>query len=324
MDKYKTTFENIHIELEKAQHVLLLSHKSPDGDATGSSLALAHFLHVNDKEFTLFNINKPGSHFEFMPGHYAFKNDMSVWDKEEFDLLVVMDSSNLNHTSVDEEIKRQKHDFKIINIDHHISNDEYGHINLVVPDASSTSEIIYHLLDHKRAVTKEVATCLLTGIMTDTGGFQNMATTPGAIDVSSKLMNKGANIKQVAKFALDQKPVNTLKLWGRALQRLKINEKNKIISTVITTQDLEECNATEEAMEGVANFLNELDQARDGVVMVLSEREDGKVKGSLRTTNGLIDVSKLAKILGGGGHKKASGFTIDGKLKEGPDGWEIV
>ena len=77
-------------------------------------------------------------------------------------------------------------------------------------------------------------------------------------------------------------------------------------------------------MEGVANFLNELDQAQDGVVMVLSEREEGKVKGSLRTTNALIDVSKLAKILGGGGHKKASGFTVEGKLKEGPDGWEIV
>ena len=324
MDKYKDTFQEIHLELEKAQHVLLLSHKNPDGDATGSSLALAHFLNTNNTEFTLFNINKPGSHFEFMPGHYAFKNDLEIWDQSNFDLLIVMDSSDLKHTGVEEYIDQQRHDFKIINIDHHFTNNNYGHMNLVVPDASSTSEVIYYLLDHKRAVTKEVATCLLTGIMTDTGGFQNMATTSGAIDVSSRLMKKGANIQHVAKYALDLKPVNTLKLWGRALQRLKINEKNKVISTVITKKDLEDCNATEEAMEGVANFLNSLEQAKDGVVMVLSEREQGKIKGSLRTTNELIDVSKLAKILGGGGHKKAAGFSVDGTLQEGSDGWEII
>lgn len=324
MDKFKTTLEKIHEELKDSRHTLLLSHQNPDGDAAGSSLALAHFLCVNKLAFTLFNVDRPGPHFGFMPGSHAFTNDPAVWKKAEFDLLVVLDSSDLKHTGAEEEIKAQRHSFKTINIDHHFTNDNYGDINLVLPDASSASEIVFHLLDHKRAITKEIATCLLTGIMTDTGGFQNSATTPGAIEVSSRLMNKGANIKQVAKYALDQKPVNTLKLWGRALERLKINEKNKIISTVITKKDLEECNATEEAMEGVANFLNELDQAKDGVVMVLSEREKGKVKGSLRTTNGLIDVSKLAKILGGGGHKKASGFTVDGQLREGPDGWEII
>ena len=160
--------------------------------------------------------------------------------------------------------------------------------------------------------------------MTDTGGFQNSATTPSAISVASELMNKGANMQHISKFALDQRPVNTLKLWGRALQRLKINKKNKIISTVITRQDLIECNANETEMEGVANFLNELDQAQNGVVMVLTEREPGKIKGSLRTTNPLIDVAKLAKILGGGGHKKAAGFSINGTLKENNGGWQIV
>ena len=211
-----------------------------------------------------------------------------------------------------------------INIDHHVTNGNHGEHNLVIDDASSTCEVLHHFLDYKKAINKNIAACLLTGIITDTGGFQNMATTPLAVSIASRLMKKGVNINQITKFTLQQKPVNTLKLWGRALSRLKINKKDNVISTIITKKDLDDCNANEEALEGISNFLNEMDEAQNGVVMVLSERELGIIKGSLRTTNELIDVSKLAIILGGGGHKKAAGFSIDGNLKETKDGWKIV
>ncbi|MBU0671048.1 MAG: DHH family phosphoesterase [Patescibacteria group bacterium] len=324
MPENKEIYINIKKEIDAAKNILLITHKNPDGDAAGSMLALASFLEKEDKNFTCLTADPVGDNLVFLPNSLAISQDAGIIKKEKFDLLFVLDSSDLKHTNMEEEINEIRNDIKIINIDHHFTNIKYGDINHVIDDASSTCEVLFYFLDEHRAVNKTIATCLLTGIMTDTGGFQNSATTPGAINIASTLMNKGVNLQHISKFALDAKPVNTLKLWGRALQRLKINNKNKVISTVITQKDLDECNATEEAMEGVANFLNELDQAQDGVVMVLSEREEGKVKGSLRTTNPLIDVSKLAKILGGGGHKKAAGFSVDGKLVETENGWQIV
>ena len=324
MEKYQKLFDQVHIELEKAQHIMLVIHKNPDGDATGASLALSHFLEKNNKNHTCFSKDKLGSNFAFLPKNDVFNHDEKIWKNNDFDLIITLDSSNLDHTGVEPHINNHKNRVKIINIDHHITNEKHGHINLVVSEASSTCEIVHYLLDAKKAINKAIATCLLTGIITDTDGFQNMATTPSAIETASRLMKKGVNIGSITKLTLDQKPVNTLKLWGMALQRLKINKKNNVISTVVTRQDLIDCNASEEALDGIANFLNRLNEAENGVVMVLSEHEPGKIKGSLRTTNPLIDVSKLANILGGGGHKKASGFSIEGKLEETDDGWQIV
>jgi phosphoesterase RecJ-like protein len=174
-----------------------------------------------------------------------------------------------------------------------------------------------------RAVDRRTATCLLTGLITDTGSFSNLATTASAVDVAAKLLAKGANLPQISKQALQYRPYNSLKLWGRALERLHEDPTTGMIVTAVTLQDIHECNADEEAVSGISNFLNGLDQAAEKIIMVLAQSQPGVIKGSLRTTHPLLDVTEFAKLYGGGGHKKAAGFSLTGTLELTPTGYVI-
>jgi phosphoesterase RecJ-like protein len=168
-----------------------------------------------------------------------------------------------------------------------------------------------------------MATCLMTGLVTDTGNFTNLGTTASAIEVASKLLLHGVDLRAINKRTMHHRPLPVLKLWGRALERLR-RDAHGVVTTIITQQDLIDCGTTESDIEGVANFLNNLDSDTEArVVMVLSER-DGQVKGSLRTKHPLIDVAKFATVLGGGGHTKAAGFSVPGHLEEHGNGWLIV
>jgi len=193
----------------------------------------------------------------------------------------------------------------------------------VETDAASTTDILFRIFNHNRfRINKEIATCLLTGIITDTGSFSNLATTPQSISNASELLINGARAKDIINNALTKQSIGVLKLWGRAFSRLIKNSHTNIAITVVTLKDFKECGVENESAEGIANFLNNLNGAK--AILVLKEQSDGTIKGSLRTTQDNIDVSKLARVLGGGGHKKAAGFTIKGKIEETKGGWKIV
>ena len=140
--------------------------------------------------------------------------------------------------------------------------------------------------------------------------------------MSSKLLANGANFKDITAYTLRNKSISSLKLWGRALERLRFDDKKGIATTIITQEDFKECNAVGDDAEGVANLLNHLSGVK--MAMVLRELDGGQVKGSLRTTSELIDVSEVAKLMGGGGHKKAAGFTVQGRIKQTDTGWEVI
>jgi phosphoesterase RecJ-like protein len=179
-------------------------------------------------------------------------------------------------------------------------------------------------LESVGGLNREIGTCLMTGLVTDTGGFTNLATTASSIDTASDLLGKGVNLRSITKRTLQNRSVATLHLWGRALERLSTHSSG-LITTGITKKDMDECGANHAAIEGVANFLNTIDTAVAAKgVMVLAEPEDGLIKGSLRTTHPLIDVSKLATLLGGGGHKKAAGFSLPGHLHYADGRWQIT
>ncbi len=313
-------------EIGKARHVLLIGHQRPDGDAAGSCLALAHYLEDLGKDYTAFCLDALNPYLAFLPKAEEINSDPEheVWTDKDFDLMIVVDSGDLRHAGIAPYINDLTHDYKIINIDHHNTNEHFGDYNLVVTDASSTCEIVHDLLDSVHDLNKEMATCLLTGIMTDTGGFSNLATTTSAIEAASKLLLKGANMRQITANTLNHRPFNALKLWGRALERLEEHGDTGVVSTVITLNDLKECGAGDDARDGVANFLNSLDQIKTKAVMLFTERPNGKVKVSLRTTNSLINVAEFAKLMGGGGHPKAAGFELDGQIKITDKGWKIV
>jgi phosphoesterase RecJ-like protein len=161
------------------------------------------------------------------------------------------------------------------------------------------------------------------GILSDTGSFQHSNTTPDVMKIASELMKKGAPLVKIVVSIFSNKSIYTLKLWGRAFEKAKINPENGMIVSVLTKKDIEECEANTDDIAQVAQILNTVPGTK--MALVLSERPDGIIKGSLRSEeNKNVDVSKIAARFGGGGHYLASGFEIRGKIIETTNGWIIV
>lgn len=316
---YKEIFE----KLSESERTLVIAHQNPDGDAVGSMLALTHFLDQTTGNNHIFCLTDPMDSFNFLPGIERINTDNRVFDQHEFDTIVILDSGDLKYCGVDIHIEKLSYNPVIVNIDHHPTNTHFGHINLVETNAASTTDILYRIFEHNRFnISKDIATCLLTGIMTDTGSFSNLATTSQSIQNASELLINGARKQEIIDNALTFQSIGMLKLWGRAFSRLVKSEFTDVAITVITQKDFQECGVESDSAEGVANFLNNLHGAK--AVLVLKEQKDGTIKGSLRTTDDEVDVSGFARLFGGGGHKKAAGFTIKGRIKETPSDWRIV
>lgn len=322
-DGVESTRAEIISVLKNAQYVLIVSHRKPDGDTIGSALALRHYCLSLGKTVTNFCVDAPAEHLLFLPDAHLIAPQSEIWKSPKVDVVVVVDSGDLRYAGVADFVPQLPSPITLINIDHHVTNPKYGQINLVDSEASSTCEIVYHLLDSANSVNHTVATCLLTGLITDTGNLTNLATTASAVSVASKLVAKGANLSLIAKHAMQHRPFNTLRLWGKALERLHEDPKTGMIVTALTLEDIHDCNVDDEAVSGISNFLNGLDQAANKAVLVLTQTEPNVIKGSLRTTNPLIDVAEFAKLYGGGGHKKAAGFSTTGTLELTPNGYVI-
>ncbi len=321
MSDHPATFTKIHDAIKGAKEILLIAHQKPDGDTLGANLAMANWLRDEGRHFHIFCAHPVPPHFQYLPLWEHVKTTEEELVRIPFDVVIALDSSSLTYAGADALVAKLKGKPTIINIDHHGTNPHFGELNVVDPEASSCTVLVYRFLQHIGArVSQDISTCLLTGILTDTGGFSNMGTTHEAMDIASELLKRGAKFRAITNHTVRNKTVNSLKLWGRALDRLT-RHANGIVSTVITQADIVECNATEEDMEGISNFLNALQDAK--VIMVLKER-DGEVKGSLRTTDPDVDVAAMAKEwFGGGGHKKAAGFSVRGRLEHTATGWHI-
>lgn len=323
MIEFYPIFQKIEEHIKKANKVIVISHQNPDGDAVGSLLGMGHFLEHYKTDHVLFCITPVPEYLKFLPDIEKIVSDEKILLDNEHDLIIILDSGDLKYAGVDDHFRKIKGLPIVINIDHHPTNQNYGHVNLVHELASSTSEIIFHFIDYFRLpLNKNVATQLMTGILTDTGSFSNLSTTPSSMEAASKLMAHGARVKEITNHAFQNKSLLQLQLWGRALSRLKQDNNTGIITTVLTQKDFDELGMDDESSEGIANFLNSVEKAK--AIMVLKEKSDGTIKGSLRTTQPDVDVSKIAKFFGGGGHKKAAGFTINGTLKEKNNSWEVV
>jgi phosphoesterase RecJ-like protein len=305
-----------------AKTVLIVSHKKPDGDSLGSSLALFSALKQLHKKCYVFSADEPGQYFNYLPKIENILSDSENLDLKNFDLIVTLDCGDLKQTGIEDLISRDFKNIFLINIDHHRTNENFGHLNLVIENASSTSEIVYNIIKNLDVIVdKDIATCLLAGILTDTSNFTNAATNFSSLKIAADLLLRGARFNQINESTFKNKPIATLKLWGKILSRLEQNELG-LVSAVITLNDLEDSQLDASALEGVANFLNNLDGARG--VLVLKEERSGVIKGSMRSNDDALDVSEISKIFGGGGHRKAAGFTIKGKLVEREGSWAVI
>lgn len=312
MKNYQPISQAIFQALEAAQDILIFSHKNPDGDTLGSSLALAKYLKGLNKNVTCFCLDPLPSNLQFLPNSHSLTNDHLVFTKK-YDVIIALDSGSLNYAGVQHLLTALAADYVFINIDHHASNDNYGQINLVLNTASSTAEIIYRLFkDWSVAFDADLATCLACGMITDTSGFKNAATNYLALAAVADLYHYGARLQLIIDQTLKKKELKYLKLWGRALERLHQNKKYQLVYTYITREDFKECEIADSNIEGIANFLQILNEGK--IILVLKEDDNNMIRGSMRT-NTNIDLARLATYLGGGGHKKASGFCLPGRLE---------
>lgn len=320
---HSSLFEKAHNVLKQADRVLIVTHQRPDGDALGSALSVSKYCDDLNTPNDIFCVHAAPEYFSYLPNVKHIQTDPSLIIDGDHTVLITLDSGDLVYAGVHEHIgKRQKDPHTIINIDHHPTNTHYGDINIVDPDSSSTAELLYHFFQHTgHNIDHQSATCLLTGIITDTGGFSNLATTSSSLTVASDLLSRGARIWDIQTRTLKNKPINALKVWGAALSRLR-RHPSGIITTVLTQEDLQKNNAGAEHIEGMANFLNSLEDAK--AVALISEVEPGRIKVSLRTTQDDVDVSKLARLFGGGGHVKAAGFSFPGRIQRKKGWFEIT
>lgn len=317
--------KQIHNEIQVANKILLVPHQNPDGDAHGSVSCFSHYLNSIKKPHSIFCLTQSTDKLNSLPHLVDISTDENIWQDDSHDLIIVMDSGDLKYAGVDKYIKNLEHDFIIINIDHHATNTHFGDINLVIDKASSTTEVIYGFLKYNNInIDKNMAASLLTGLITDTENFTNPGTTQNSLKVASDLIKKGANFNFIKTWFLRDKTFNSLKLWGVVFSRLEKHPVHDIVYTYITKRDLADNNADESEAEGIANFMNNLGDGKAG--LILKEKEDGTIKGSFRTTRDDFDVSAIAKALGGGGHKKASGFSVEtGSMDEAFEKvWEAV
>jgi phosphoesterase RecJ-like protein len=302
-----------------AKRLLIVAHKKPDGDTLGAACAMIGYCRVNGIVFDAFCLDLPGPQYRFLAGSEAFSNDPAVFTKGH-DVLAVFDAGDLRFAGVDAFVRAMSPRPTIVNFDHHATNERFGDINVVDVGSSATTEVVWHFFeDNGFTADRDIATCVLTGIVTDTGVFTNPSTTTGSFRSAAALLRKGADVHDVARRLIRNKPVAALRVWGAAFSRLKYHPELDLASTAIFASDLGDVD--DEHTEGIANFLNQF--LASNVVLVLRETGDGMVKGSLRTASG-VDVADLAKALGGGGHKKASGFLCRASIEERPEGWVAV
>ncbi|MDO8507404.1 MAG: bifunctional oligoribonuclease/PAP phosphatase NrnA [bacterium] len=299
--------------LEEAKSVAIFGHILPDGDCYGGVFALKIALEGIGKDVFSYISDVVPEYLTFLEDYESLKSQKEFCSA---DLALVLDSSDLKRTENSDFLyEYKKTGAKICLVDHHTTGDLIDFVDYAWQDTakSSTSEMVLDVLKEMNLkIKKEAATLLLTGIETDTSSFQNQNTTVEALEASAFLMSKGARLARIVNNTFHAKDMDTIKLYGLVLERLVYNEKYGTIVGYLTQKDARDLGIEGDISTGVANYLNTIEDAK--MIVFITEVEEGVLKVSLRTRDEGVDVSTLAKAFGGGGHVKASGFTVRGKV----------
>ena len=239
-----------------------------------------------------------------------------------FDLIIAVDTPNLERLGNLAEPADLFYEIPLVNIDHHPSNEKFGKVNWIELVATSTTEILVSLLEalgkDQQLIDADVATALLTGLIYDTSSFQNVNTTPKSLTVAAQLVAAGARQQEIIRNLYKTKSLETLKLWGAILSNVKEDKIHRFLWSSITREEIERIGADQSALSGVIDEL--LKSATDvDFALLLAERPDGQVSGSLRSIAKGYNVSQIAELFSGGGHEVAAAFRIDGTIKSKED-----
>jgi phosphoesterase RecJ-like protein len=296
-------------EIRAGDRFLLTTHENPDGDALGSLLATQRILEALGKDSVMFLGAK-----EFpLPVEYRFLPLDEVFHEPPADIadriVVFLDCGNIDRMPVD----FLRSDTKVINIDHHHDNTRFGTVNLVDVEASCTAEIIYELAGLLGVeLTAEMANALYVALVTDTGMFMYENTDARSHRMAAGLIEAGVQVNDIYRRLYEHAPIEKLKLLAHALEAIELKDQGRLAVTYITTDDYVTTGASEALTEGVIDHLRTIDGAVvAAVVRDLSDGDRAARKVSMRSTDGRVDVSSMARMHGGGGHRRAAGFSTD-------------
>jgi phosphoesterase RecJ-like protein len=288
--------------LKDATNIMIAAHLRPDGDAIGSAVGMGLALQAGSKQVQLVFQDPIPARYRFLKGTELIRQSSN----EPFDLSVALDCGDL--ARLGDFFKDRKPD---INIDHHITNERYGQVNLVIPEQVATSAILAEYLPKWGfPLDADSASALCMGLLTDTNGFRIPTVTPATFELAARLMRQGASLPDIYQQALVSQSLQTSKLWGLALSKLQL--KQGLVWTSITMQDREQAGYHGKDDAEIANFLSGVEGSR--VALLLNEQGAEKVKVSWRSRNH-IDVAKLAQNYNGGGHPNAAGAEIAQSLQ---------
>lgn len=306
-----------------AEHVYCICHRGPDGDAIGSMLGvglLIERMHP-EKTVTFHCVDTVPELFHFLPGAFRVQGPPVLPPASANPLFIFVDCAEPKLTDMHETLPDLFNGtYPSIMIDHHYRNPLFGTANFLDAQASSTCEILVQIATALQwELSPDIATCLLTGVYTDTGGLLHSNVSPGVYRTVAALMRAGGRRQEVVTHVFRSSKLSTLRLWGRVLEKISLTEEGGAISAV-TKGDFRATGADYSELTGAIDYVNAVPGMRFS--LILSEK-GGKVKGSLRTLRDDVDVSKMAGKFSGGGHKKAAGFALTGKLK--PEvRWKVV
>ena len=291
--------------LESAQHITVVTHERPDGDAIGSLLGLARALRLErEGVLAVLRDGMPGR-FEFLPE----SGEVSRKLPSVTDLIILVDCSEAERSGFLPTDFPRTID---LNIDHHPTNTNFGQMNLVEPARASTTEILQvHMEEWGLKIDTGVAECLLTGLVTDTIGFRTGNVSPEVLRVAGELMQAGANLSEIYDRALNRRDLISMRYWGRGLSHLE--QKNGIIWTSLSLDDRKAVGYPGPDDADLINILTTADDFQ--VALIFVEQSDGAVKVSWRSHPD-VDVSEIATSFGGGGHAQAAGAVVAGGLDE--------
>jgi phosphoesterase RecJ-like protein len=304
----------------KAKTIKCICHRNPDGDAIGALLGIAGMLRAQypSAVVTTYCVDPAPETFHYLDGAQAIRSDLKA---EEGDMFIVVDAAEPKLTEYHEKFpKIFDGSLPCVWFDHHPGKTVPVTVPFVVPTASSTCELLVAFAEIAAiALTSDVATALLTGVYTDTGGLLHSNTTPQVYRTVARLIRAGARQQAIVTNVFRTAKISTLKLWGRVLENISLTGEGGAVAA-LRESDFKATGADYSELTGAIDYVNAVPGMRFS--LILSER-DGKVKGSLRTLRDDIDVAAMAQKFDGGGHKKAAGFAVAGSLSSEVR-WKVV
>lgn len=302
------TLDEILKEIKKADKIVILTHESPDGDAIGSSLATKFLLEAFEKHPDVI-IPEFSRLYNFLPGVEDIKKYSEI---QYYDLAIAVDCADIKRIA-----GRQYFDNanKTISIDHHGSNKMFGDLNYVNPVSPACCEMLAEIYGYYEVkITKEIGTCILTGIITDTGGFRHSGINPETFEFTADLIRIGVDVPDVYKRTLRTNTKANFELSKRVIERMEILENEKVTFSYITLKDLEETKAEPGDHEGLVEIGRDIEGVE--ISIFIRQKNDGNsYKVSMRSGND-INVSDICLMFGGGGHPRAAGCTVSGSIEE--------